>query len=80
MITSSPIQELGPGATPLPWWAFSLLAILSDRSSRKQKYLDYDRCSRRWSRTTERPCLARDGVGVIIQPAYNNFLLVNFYA
>ena len=29
-----------------------LLAILTDRSSRKQKYLDYDVSSRRWSRTT----------------------------
>ena len=26
-----------------------LLAILTDRSSRKQKYLDYDYFSRRWS-------------------------------
>ena len=48
-----------------------LLAILADRSSRKQKYLDYDMCSRRWSRTTARPCRARDGVGVISQLLYN---------
>ena len=39
----------------LPCWAFSLLAILTDRSSRKQKYLDYDYASsRRWNRTTAR--------------------------
>ena len=55
-------------------------AILTDRSSRKQKYLDYDVSSRRWSRTTARPCRARDGVGVIFQPDYNDLLLVNFYA
>ncbi len=48
-----------------------LLAILTDCSSLKQKYLDYDVCSRRWSRTTARPCRARDGVGVIIQAVYN---------
>ena len=51
MITSSPIQELEPGATPSRGGRCAA-AILSDRSSRKQKYLDYDRCSRRWSRTT----------------------------
>ena len=45
----------------LPWWA--LCCSLSSRTAAasKQKYLDYDMCSRRWSRTTERPCRARDG-------------------
>ena len=46
----------------LPWWA--LCCSLSSRTAAasKQKYLDYDMCSRRWSRTTARPCRARDGV------------------
>ena len=39
--SSSPIQELEPGATPAVVGGV-LLAILTDRSSRKQKYLDYD--------------------------------------
>ena len=41
MMISSPIQELEPGATPAVVGVV-LLAILADRSSRKQKYLDYD--------------------------------------
>ena len=49
----------------LPWWAFSLLAILSDRSSRKQKYLDYDDVSADGVEPPQGPCRARDGVGVI---------------
>lgn len=41
MTTSSPIQELEPGATPFRGGRCAA-AILADRSSRKQKYLDYD--------------------------------------
>ena len=37
----SPIQELEPGATPCRGGRYAA-AILTDRSSRKQKYLDYD--------------------------------------
>ncbi|MCI7051421.1 MAG: hypothetical protein MR971_07740 [Bacteroidales bacterium] len=47
----SPRQELGPAATPFVVGGV-LLAILADRSSRKQNTLDYDVSSRRWSRTT----------------------------
>ena len=42
----SPIQELEPGATPYRGGRCAA-AILTDRNSRKQKYLDYDVCSRR---------------------------------
>ena len=41
ILPSSPIQGLEPGATPAVVGGV-LLAILTDRSSRKQKYLDYD--------------------------------------
>ena len=41
ILPSSPIQGLEPGATPAVVGGV-LLAILADRSSRKQKYLDYD--------------------------------------
>ena len=41
MINLSPIQELEPGATPCRGGRCAA-AILADRSSRKQKYLDYD--------------------------------------
>ena len=50
MTTSSPIQELEPGATPSVV-GVALLAILTDRPQQK-KYSDYDYArSRRWSRT-----------------------------
>ena len=41
--------------------------LLSSRTAAaaNKNTLDYDMCSRRWSRTTARPCRARDGVGVI---------------
>ena len=39
--SSSPIQELEPGATPCRGGRCAA-TILTDRSSRKQKYLDYD--------------------------------------
>ena len=60
------IHVAHPGARTrchaFPWWA--LCCWLSSRTpaASKQKYLDYDMCSRRWSRTTARPCRARDGV------------------
>ena len=58
-----------------------LIAILADCKQPKNKNtLDYDVSSRRWSRTTARPCRARDGVGVIIQAVYNDLLLVNINA
>ena len=41
ILPSSLIQGLEPGATPAVVGGV-LLAILTDRSSRKQKYLDYD--------------------------------------
>ena len=41
LILLSPIQGLEPGATPAVVGGV-LLVILTDRSSRKQKYLDYD--------------------------------------
>ena len=41
MITSSPIQELEPGATPCRGGRCAA-AILADRSSQQKKYLDYD--------------------------------------
>ena len=41
MMTLSPIQELEPGATPCRGGRCAA-AILADRSSREQKYLDYD--------------------------------------
>ena len=41
MTALSPIQELEPGATPYRGGRCAA-TILTDRSSRKQKYLDYD--------------------------------------
>ena len=65
MTALSPIQELEPGATPCRGGRCAA-AILADRSSqKKQKYLDYDVSSRRWSRTTAKAVLGA-GWGRII--------------
>ena len=49
----------------LPWWA--LCCSLSSRTAAavNKNTLDYDVSSRWWSRTTARPCRARDGVGLL---------------
>lgn len=56
----SPIQELEPGATPAVVGGV-LLAILTDRSSRKQKYLDYDVAPADGVEPPQRPCRAQEG-------------------
>ena len=58
---SSPIQGLEPGATPLPWWAFSLLAILADRSSQQTKILRLWCVPADGVEPPQGPCRARDG-------------------
>ena len=60
ILPSSPIQGLEPGATPAVVGGV-LLAILTDRSSRKQKYLDYDVVPADGVEPPQRPCRARDG-------------------
>lgn len=77
---SSPIQQLEPGATPCRGGRCAARYPHGPQQPANKNTLDYDVCSRRWSRTTARPCRARDGVGVIFQPDYNDLLLVNFYA
>ena len=64
MMALSPIQELEPGATPCRGGRCAA-AILTDRSSRKQKYLDYDVVPADGVGPPQGLCRARDGVGLI---------------
>lgn len=61
VVFSSPIQELETGATPCRGGRCAA-AILTDRSSRKQKYLDYDVVPADGVEPPQRPCHARDVV------------------
>ena len=61
----------------LPWWALCCRYPRGRQASLKQKYLDYDRCSRRWSRTTAKAMPgAREGLSKLGQFDMSEYELV----